>query len=190
MDKQKGLLEVIEKRRAYRGISDKPLQADVIQRLLTAATYAPSCFNKQPWRFLAAVKEEALDKVRGALAGGNYWAQKAPFYVVAVTRPDLDCQLNDGRDYALFDVGQAVMSLQHQAVHEGLIAHPIAGFSPDKLKASFGIPDDYIVITVVIIAHPGNDEGLNEKHKALEHSERTRAPQNETVAFDNWNFAT
>jgi nitroreductase len=43
-----GLLEVIKKRRAYRAISDRAVDEDVQKRILTAGTYAPSCFNRQP----------------------------------------------------------------------------------------------------------------------------------------------
>ncbi|MDY7028240.1 MAG: nitroreductase family protein, partial [Spirochaetota bacterium] len=85
-----GLLNVIEKRRALRGISDKTIDPEVVRRLMTAATYAPSCFNKQPWRFVVAIGEAAREKVRAGLAEGNYWALKAPVYVLAATKPDLD----------------------------------------------------------------------------------------------------
>jgi len=183
-----GMLEVIEKRRALRGISDKPIEPEVVRRLMTAATYAPSCFNKQPWRFVVADGDEARAKVRDGLAEGNYWAQKAPVFVLVATKPDLDCQLKGRRDYALFDTGQAVMSLQYQAFHEGLIAHPIAGFKDAKLKEAFGIPEDYILITVVIIAHPGDDSGLNEKHRELEHSERSRRDPAEVISYDGWSL--
>jgi len=183
------LLKVIEKRRAYRGISETPIEEDVLDRLITAATYAPSCANKQPWRFVAVRSGSAREKVQSALAGGNYWALKAPLYVLAATKPDLDCQLQDRRDYALFDLGQAVMSLEYQAVHEGLIVHPIAGFKDVKLKEEFGIPDDYILVTIIVVAYPGDDVSLNEKHRELEHAPRSRKPRQEVVSYDEWAFS-
>lgn len=185
----KGLLEVIEQRRAYRGISEKPIDQEVQDRVMTAATYAPSCSNKQPWRFIVAASQEARNKVQEGLLGGNYWAENAPLFVLAATKPDLDCNLKEGREYALFDLGQAIMSLQYQAVHEGLVAHPMAGFKPSVLKEQFKIPDEFVLITVIAIAHPGGDEHLSDKHKESEHSARSRVPQAQVIAQNEWKFA-
>ena len=183
-----GLLKVIEQRRAYRGIIAKAIDREVQDRIMTAATYAPSCSNKQPWRFIVVTSQEARNKVQEGLLGGNYWAKNAPMFVLAVTKPDLDCNLKEGREYALFDLGQAVMSLQYQAVYEGLIAHPMAGFKPSVIKEQFNIPDEFVLITVIAIAHPGDDENLSDKHKESEHSTRSRMPQAQVIARDEWNF--
>ena len=71
------LLHEIAIRRAKRALSEKNVPEDVIQRIMTAATYAPSCFNNQPWRFIVIHDQEALEKARTALPGANYWAKKA-----------------------------------------------------------------------------------------------------------------
>ncbi len=184
----KGLLKEIETRRAYRGISEAPIDGEVRDRIMAAATFAPSCSNKQPWRFIVVDNAEARAKVQEGLLGGNYWAKKAPMFVLAATKPGLDCNLKDRREYALFDLGQAVMSLQYQAVHEGLIAHPMAGFKDSVLKDLFNIPEDYVLITVIAIAHPGEDSELSDKHKELEHSARSRLAPEQVISANEWNF--
>lgn len=180
------LLHEIEIRRAKRALSEQKIPEDTIQRIMTAATYAPSCFNNQPWRFVVINAEAALEKARSALSDANYWAKKAPLLVLVITKPDLDCQLKDRRDYALFDVGLATMNLVLQASKEGLIAHPIAGFKPTQLKESFGIPEDYILITIVVIGFPGDESHLNAKHLELEHSARARKPETEVIMYNTW----
>ncbi len=182
------LLEAIDKRRAYRALSEKPVESEVKERLMEAATYAPSCSNKQPWRFVLADEDAARRKVAETLPGGNYWAEKAPLYVLAVTKPDLDCNLKDRREYALFDVGMAVMNLQLQAVEEGLRAHPIAGFNDVELKKAFGIPDEYILITVVVIGYPGDPSTLSEKHLESENSKRVRTEKEKVISRNGWKF--
>ena len=37
------LLPEIEKRRAYRALSEEPVSREIVERMTTAATYAPSC---------------------------------------------------------------------------------------------------------------------------------------------------
>jgi nitroreductase len=180
-----GLLKVIEERRSFRGIDERGIPEDVLERVMTAATLAPSCFNKQPWRFLVLKDGAALDRGRSHLKDGNYWAKKAPVLIVVITKTELDCQVQN-REYAEFDTGQAVMSLGIQAWHEGLIAHPMAGFDDETIAEEFGIADGYRVITVVALAYPGDESFLSEKHLEMEHSERSRKPLEKVVFFDSW----
>ena len=182
------LIPEINERRAKRALSEKEMPMDVVCRIMTAATFAPSCNNNQPWRFLVVTEEQPLNKIREALAGGNYWAKKAPVMVAVATKLDQDAQLSDRRDYALFDSGLASENLLLQATKEGLFAHPMAGFDPLKVKKAFLIPDDFIVITLVALGYPGESSHLSEKHRKLEGSERVRKPEPEVICYDTWKF--
>ncbi len=179
-----GILREIEQRRARRGLTTAPVPEETMERILSAAVLAPSCFNNQPWRFLAVSDEKELNRVKMHLSEGNYWAKKAPLVVLVLTKAELDCKLNDNREYALFDTGLAVQNLVLQATKEGLVAHPIAGFKPVEIKKEFEIPESYTLITLIVIGYPGDDTELSEKHKELEHSQRDRKPV-ETVVFRN-----
>ena len=183
-----GLVEEIELRRAYRALKEDKIPEDIIRRTMTAATYAPSCSNSQSWRFVVVTGDDALEKIHQSLSGGNYWVKKAPMVVIVATKEELDCQLNDRRDYALFDCGLATENLMLQAYKEGLYAHPIAGFDPLKVKALFQIPSEYIVITLVAVAYPGENSHLSNKHKELEKSQRNRKPESEVICYDAWQF--
>jgi nitroreductase len=182
----KELIHEINIRRAKRALSDKKIPDDIIRRLMTAATFAPSCFNNQSWRFLVVTDDEALKKIHGALSEGNYWVKRAPAVVVVTTKLKFDCRLSDRRDYALFDCGLATENLMLQGFKEGLYTHAIAGFDPIKIKAAFHIPDEYIVITLVAVGYPGDDASLNEKHRELEHSPRNRKSESEVVCYNTW----
>ena len=153
---------------------------------MTAATLAPSCANKQPWRFVVTQSEDSLPRVRARLSEGNYWAQRAPVIVLVITRDDLDCRLEDDRNYALFDTGMSVMAMLTQAEAEGLYAHPMAGFDSAGLRGDFEIDDGYRLVTVIALGYPGSIEVLNEKHQDAERSARSRKPLQEVVKFDSW----
>jgi len=182
----KALIEEIGVRRAKRALSGKKIPDESLRRLMTAATLAPSCFNNQSWRFLVVTDDNALEKVHDALSGGNYWVKRAPAVVVVATKIEFGCRLNDHRDYALFDCGLAAENLMLQGVREGLYAHAIAGFDPVKIKAAFDIPAEYIVITLVAVGYPDDDAPLNEKHRELENSPRTRKPDSEVICYNTW----
>lgn len=181
-----GLLPAITARRARRALSEEPIPPGILERLLTAATCAPSCFNNQPWRFVLVSTPTELQAVKDSLSAGNYWARKAPAIVLALTEPELDCRLSDRRDYALFDLGMAVGNLLTQATAEGLIAHPIAGYRPQEIKAALGIPEQMILVTLVILGRPGDEAHLNEKHLALEHGPRERKSPAEVIRSQRW----
>ncbi|HOV62790.1 MAG TPA: nitroreductase family protein [Spirochaetia bacterium] len=180
------LLHEIEIRRAQRALNDLPIPQVVVDRIMLAATYAPSCSNKQPWRYIVVQSEEGRSKVQEALSSGNYWAKKAPVFILAFTSTELDCKLSDSRDYASFDLGLSVMNLLLQATKEGLIAHPMAGFDPVQLKGYFSIPSEYVLFAVIAVAYSGSTDGLSEKHRESEHSQRQRKPLHDVVFADTF----
>ncbi len=174
------LLPEISERRARRGIAVDPIPEEVAGRLLEAASMAPSCFNNQPWR-LVAVSGERLDELKATLNEGNRWATRSPLIVGFATKVSLDCRLEGGRDYAYFDLGMAAMAFMLQATREGLIAHPIAGYSVAKAAKVLGLEEDLVLVTLVVVGKPGDDALLAEWQKAREHGARERKPLGEVV---------
>jgi nitroreductase len=180
------LIVQIEKRRAFRALKDTAIPHETLVRLAEAATLAPSCANSQPWRLVIVSDPGKLTELKAALTPGNYWAQRAPAIAAFVTNQDWDARLDHGRDYAFFDLGMSAMNFQLQAVEEGLIVHPIAGFDPAVAKRALGIPETAVLVTLVILGFPGDPSHLSEKHLASEKSARSRKPLEEVAAFDSW----
>ncbi|MFH2114072.1 MAG: nitroreductase family protein, partial [Spirochaetota bacterium] len=126
-----------------------------------------------------------------SLSEGNVWATRASAILAVVVKESDDCRLEDGRDYALFDAGLCAMNMITQATAEGLVAHPIAGYNPKKAKAALGIPTDYILITLIILARKGELEGedtslLKDWQLERERGERLRKPVGETAFLNSW----
>ena len=183
------ILKVIETRRAKRALSDRSIDRETAETLLRAAHLAPSCFNNQPWRLIAVDDPDALTAIKGAMPGANYWTGPSPLIVAAASRPDLDCTLSNKRDYFLFGCGMAIGNLMLQATEMGLIAHPIAGFNPTQAKEILGIPEDYTLITLVIVGHPAEDlSGLSDKHREIELGPRNRRLLEEVVSWNSFAF--
>jgi nitroreductase len=181
-----GIIPEIEKRRARRALGNKPIPPEIITRIMNAAVLAPSCANNQPWRFVVVHREPSLAQVKTAFSDGNYWAKQAPLIIAVCTRANLDCLPPDGRQYALFDTGLAAQNCILQAVKEGLVAHPIAGFAPEAVRRTLGIPADVTVITLIIVGYPGDTSTLNQKHREAENTERVRLPQHKVIMYNTW----
>ena len=184
------ILSVIERRKARRAISNRPIAREAIEILLEAAHVAPSCANNQPWRFVAADDPEVLDRVKEHLAGGNYWAKPSPVIIALASRPELDCQIPDGRAYYAFGCGMAAMNLMLQATDLGLIAHPIAGFKQKPIKEVLGIPEDTTLIALIVLGHPAETaNALSEKHRTEEIAPRTRRPLSKVVSWNRFDIS-
>ncbi|UCH89818.1 MAG: nitroreductase family protein [Thermoplasmata archaeon] len=142
--------EAIETRRAYRSLEDVEITDELLDDLALSASLAPSCFNYQPWRYVFVSDKAILEKMHEALSQGNEWAHKASLIIAVFSQKDLDCVIKD-REYFLFDTGMATAFLILRATELGLVAHPIAGYSPKKVREILGIPEEMTVITLVIV---------------------------------------
>lgn len=69
MNSADSILALIQTRRSIRRYEDRPVPVDLIEKLLTAAIWAPSAHNRQPWRF-TIMRSQAI-KHRLALAMGD-----------------------------------------------------------------------------------------------------------------------
>jgi nitroreductase len=140
--------DAIDTRRAFRSFEPVEITKQMMDELAKAAQMTCSCFNNQPWRFVFAHGEGALSKVKEGLSGGNAWAKASSMIIAVIGKKEKDCNIKE-REYYLFDIGMATFALILRATELGLVAHPIAGFDPEKVKAALEIPADYMLITIV-----------------------------------------
>ncbi|HDT12916.1 MAG TPA: nitroreductase, partial [Candidatus Aminicenantes bacterium] len=132
----------IESRRATRSLAPVEITEELVYDLAGHSRLSPSCDNNQPWRFVFVFEPERLEALKGVFTEGNRWCHAASLVVAVFSRKDDDCVIRD-RVYNLFDTGLAAAFLILRATELGLVAHPIAGFSPKKTREALGIPEDY-----------------------------------------------
>jgi len=142
--------ETIEKRRAYRSLEPVEITQDLVNDLAEVAKIAPSCGNKQPWRFVFVYDKQVLKQLFTALSGSNNWVEKASMVIGVFSKPENDCMIGE-RLYYLFDTGMATAFIMLRATELGLVAHPIAGFEETAAKDILGIPNAMRLITLIII---------------------------------------
>jgi len=179
--------EALERRRAFRSLESVEITDALIKDLARAAQLAPSCFNNQPWRFIFVRSPEVLLLLRAALSSGNEWAYAASLIIVVFSRPQDDCLIRE-REYHHFDCGLASACLILRATELGLVAHPIAGFSPKKVREIMGIPEEYQVHTLIIVGRHAATLSpvLSEKQIAWEKARPERLPLEKFVFIDHF----
>jgi nitroreductase len=179
--------EAIKTRRAYRSLIPVKITEELITDLAECAQIAASCFNNQPWRYIFVYDKKMLKKMHDVLSEGNQWAHKASMIIVVIGKKDDDCVIYD-RIYYRFDIGMATAHIILRATELGLVAHPIAGYSPKKTREILGIPENIDVIALVIVGKHSDkiNPVLSEKQKRDEKERPKRKSIDEFVYIDRY----
>jgi len=180
-----GVHGLLERRYSPYAFSPRPVEPEKLRQLFEAARSAPSCYNEQPWRFVAARREdpEGFGRLLDTLVEQNRaWARNAPVLVLSVAKVDFTHNGQPNR-HAWHDVGQAAAYLTLQATELGLYVHQMGGFDPVKARQLLNIPEGYEPAAMIAVGYPGESESLPE---ALRQYDSTRRPRKslDTLIFE------
>lgn len=173
--------------RAYDG--SQSVSAEQTIALLEAARWAPSCYGDQPWRFIVwdSNKDKAAwQKAFDTLVEFNQgWVKNAPllFLIAADTKFNHNGKPNR---WAAYDTGAAAENICLQATALGLMAHQMAGFDADKLRAAFEIPEQIEIIAMIAVGHPADLDTLDAETREREAAPRTRRELGELFFDGAW----
>src|SRR5262249_20652730 len=88
--------------------------------------------------------------------------------------------------HAYHDVGLAVANLTVQATAEGLVVHQMAGIVPNKVRATFHVPEGWDPVSGVAVGYPGDPESLPEPLRQRELATPTRKLLHSFVFGGDW----
>lgn len=157
--------------------------------LMEAARWAPSSFGDQPWRYLICDRyreEAAWNKAFECLSPGNQtWAAQAP--VLLVTCCDTLFTHNGTPNvHGEYDSGAASLSLCLQAAALGLMTHQMAGFSREKARELFAIPERCKPIAMMALGYQLPRDRIPEQFREKEFKPRQRKPLEERFFLGEW----
>lgn len=181
-----GVIEDILKRWSPRAFSEKPVSPEKLKEAFEAARWAASCFNEQPWRFLAGHRgDETYKKIFDGLVEFNQvWARRAPVLILSVAKKTFGH--NGAPNYhGLHDTGAATAYLALQATALGFHTHSMGGFDHAKALKSFNIPDDFSAGAVTALGYLGDPDALPDELRQRESAPRQRKELGEIV-FSDW----
>jgi nitroreductase len=179
--------DAIRTRRAYRSLIPVKITDKLIKDFAECVQITASCFNNQPWRYVFVYDKEMLKKMHNALSSGNEWAKKASMIIVVLGKQEDDCVIRD-RIYYRFDIGMATEAIILRATELGLVAHPIAGYSPKKTREVLDIPEGIAVIALVIVGKHSDkiDPVLSDKQVEAEKNRPERIPIDDFVYINRY----
>ncbi|MGI4758657.1 MAG: nitroreductase family protein [Janthinobacterium lividum] len=169
-----------------RSFSDQAVSDHDLRTIFTAAAWASSSYNEQPWRFLVGRKgDETYKKLFDSLVPPNQeWARTAPVLFATFGKKTFS-RNGAPNGYALHDTGAACANLSLQAQALGLHTHGMGGFDKETLRAFFGVPSDFEAGAVWALGYAGDPENVPDHFKADEKAPRERKSLNDFV-FSDW----
>ena len=164
--------------------ADRAVNREDLQSLFEAARWAMSSFNAQPWRYIVGVRDrdrENWDKVFETLLEGNRgWAQHVPVLALGLVERHFEHNGKPNR-HAAHDLGAASASLSYEAAARGLAVHQMGGFSGDRARELFDLPDSVEPYTALAIGYPAPPGIADAELQERDRKERSRKPLDEIV---------
>lgn len=192
----------IDERRAYRALLHEPIDDHVVRELAAAARLAPSANDHQPWR-LVFVRDDSVVarcKANEVFPDFNDWVYRGAMFVAVCGKPGDDDTVpvvhksyskgsgekttTSQRPLYLVDLGIATGFMMLRATELGVVAHPIAGYDEPKAKEVFGVPEEYDIVTMLIVGTKTFDQdAVDSLPKELRPDELERPARMELEEF-------
>jgi len=183
--KETGIHDLLRNRWSARSFSNTMIGDDELMSLFSAASWASSSMNEQPWRFVYAKRgSEVYEHILSTLMPTNaIWASKAPILLAVFAKNSFD----DGNInvHAWHDVGAACTKLLLQGAELGIYGHQMGGFDREKAKILFQFPDSMDIVSILALGYLGEADALEEPFKSRELTPRTRKSLEE-IAFTSF----
>jgi nitroreductase len=145
------IFSVIKDRRSVRYWKKKPVSREIIHKVIEAATYAPTAFNRMEWRFFVA--ETPLESMEKGDASNASMFSKAPVRIFVAADERLFFEKYSGA----MDTGFALQNLILAAHALGLgtcLIYQGEFVDPDMMKKHYNIPTHMKVYCAVTLGYP------------------------------------
>ena len=177
------MLELIRSRQSDRKYSDKPIEKEMLERILEAGRLAPSACNAQPWKFIVVTEPELIKKVAEAssasIIGMNTFVGQAPVLLIVIReKANLSSRIGGtikNKDYSLIDIGITSENICLQAMAEGIGSCMIGWFDEKMVRKLLGIPVSKRVELIITLGY-----SLSNKR------EKKRKPSEEVISNNKY----
>lgn len=153
------VLQVIKQRRSERFFLDDIVSVELVDRLVDAATHAPTSCNMQVYNITLVNDPQILYDFSKEVTGKVNWTKQ--LFVLSV-----DPLLTFEKHANYISAGMVAQNLMLAAKSLGLATCAIAGFSGDDfIKERLGMPEAYDIPLLIFFGYPKNGEGENVPRK-------------------------
>lgn len=169
-------LKLAERRYSVRRFKDKPLEQDIVDRLLRAAMAAPTGCNYQAWRILVINSEESVQKLRKCTKC-HFDAPTA--MLVCYSKNECWVRKYDGKTSGVSDACIAATHVMLEAEELGAGTTWVMHFIPEAVRCEFEIPEDIEPVALPVMGYPAEDAEPSPLHGQFR-------PIEELVVYDKF----
>ena len=160
--------ELSRARYSVRKYAQKPVEEEVLRKVLEAGATAPTAKNLQPQRIYVLKSPEAIEKIRGI----TRCAFDAPV-VLLVCGDTSEAWVNpfNNRSSAEMDCSIVTTQMMLQAQELGLGTCWVCWFDTELTKKTFNIPENQEVFALLPLGYPAEvskPSAMHDSRKALE----------------------
>ena len=163
------VMSCILERRSVRAYTSEEISEDTIMQLLTAANWAPSGNNIQPWRFSVVMNNKKLIKELSSLTIYHKFLETAPCLIAVFLDPkSLDDKVPNFYLKHAQSIGAAIQNMLLAAHQLGLGTCWIGEIlkNEEQVQKLLGISDDLQLMAVISIGYSSRNN-LKSKRREL-----------------------
>lgn len=132
-------LKTIKSRRVIRSMTDKPIEKDMIEKILEAGRWTPAAGNKRTTRFVVIEDPLTLHLLR-VFSPGMFQEPQAVILLCVDWSVVEENQFAEGDPAPFIDLGVVMQTMMLQAHAMGIGSGPVTSFSPEALREILKIP--------------------------------------------------
>ncbi len=140
---------------AVRRYQARPVQEDVLRRIVEAGRLSASSMNLQPWQFIVVQDPDTLRKLGALARTGPYIAQAPLAIVVAIEKTR----------FAVSDASRAIQSMLLTAWAEGVGSNWVGFGGLEAVNALLQIPTELEVLAILPFGYPADPIGRGKKQR-------------------------
>lgn len=169
-------MKLVAERYSVRKFEKKPLENEVIERILEAARIAPTGCNYQPQRILVINNEETLARLKECTRC-HFDAPCA--MLVCYNKDECWTRPYDGAQSGIVDASIVTTHMMLEAWELGVGSTWVMHFNPFKMREEFAIPENIEPVALLVMGYPAPDAVPNERHTVYR-------PDGETVIYNEF----
>ena len=157
-------LQLLKDRYSVRKFSGQPVTQEELDVLLAAVQLSPTACNNQSFRFCVVQSPEGLAKIDEATK--CRYGARAVIIGAYDTKASAKGAGYETGDFGDIDTTIALTNMANAATAEGLGSCWVGAYDPKSIRANFNVPDDYVLVDLLMIGHPAADARPASRHEA------------------------
>ena len=146
--------ELVRIRYSVRAYKPDPIEPFLLEQVLSAAQFAPTAANRQPFKLIILKSEGIQESIRAIY--DRDWFVSAPIIICACGIPDQGWVRTDGKSYLDVDIAIVMDHLSLAAADLGLGTCWVAAFNVKAAQEILKLPTQIEPIVLMSLGYPAD----------------------------------